>query len=111
MMRTHNIALSKFWLLNLNIGREWGWCLEGSRKKIVQIAVFPMNFVTDCLKKSEKFQVWYFTVDYFESLWRHALTHYVTMVQVLTIFGVQISAYVSKYLGRFELYGENPKVR
>ena len=44
---------------------RWG---RGGGKKIVQIVVFPIIFVTDCLKKSKKFQVWYFTVDCFESL-------------------------------------------
>ena len=41
---------------------------KGDKQEILEIAVFPIVFVTDCLKKSEKFQVWYFTVGHFESL-------------------------------------------
>ena len=41
---------------------------SGKKQEVVQKAVFPITFVTDCLKKSEKFQVWYFTVGPFESL-------------------------------------------
>ena len=34
-------------------GGHWG---EGEKQKIVQIVVFPIIFVTDCLKKSKNFK-------------------------------------------------------
>ena len=38
----------------------------GEKQNIVQIAVFPIIFVTDCLKKSQKLEMGVFTVGYFE---------------------------------------------
>ena len=48
MLRTQNIAWHKFCLLFLTLLRG------GKRRKVFQIAVFPIKFATDCLKKSEK---------------------------------------------------------
>ena len=36
--------------------------------------IFLMIFVTDYLNNSKKIQVWYFTVDCFESLRNHAIS-------------------------------------
>ena len=55
--------------------------------KVCFYSSFPITFVTDCLKKSEKLQMWCFTVGSSESLWRHVINYYVTMVYDLTGFG------------------------
>ena len=72
----HNIAWDKFCSFFLNIVKGE----EEEKQKIVQIAVFPIIFVTDCLKNSQKSQMWVFTVGCFEWLWSHEITLDVTLV-------------------------------
>ena len=76
MLWTHNIAWHKFPSFFLTIVKGG----RGEKQKIVQIAVFPIIFVTDCLKKYQKLQLWVFTVGCFEWLWSHEVTLDVTMV-------------------------------
>ena len=65
------------------------------KNKIVQIAVFLIIFVTVCLKYQQKFEMRYFRVVYFESNWRDAFTHYVTIISVLINIGSQTSSLIS----------------
>ena len=72
-LRTHNIAWHKFCSLYLNIvktgkGTETQNCLNSS---------FSHNFCHWLSEKTEKYEVWYFTVAWFKSNWRRAVTHYV----------------------------------
>ena len=68
---------------------------SGEKHKIVQIAVFLIIFLTDCLKNLQKFEVRYFRVVHFESNWRHTFTHYVTIISVLINIGSQTSSLIS----------------
>ena len=46
MLRTHNIAYASFTHCSSTLLRRG----RGGKQKTVQIAVFPISFVTDCLK-------------------------------------------------------------
>ena len=52
VLQTHNIAWRKLRSLLFNIVKGG----RGEKHKIVQIAVFPIIFVTDCLKNLQNFK-------------------------------------------------------
>ena len=52
---------------------------KGEKQEIVQIEAFPIVFVTDCLKNSEKFQICLFTANRFGlKVCNYSLCHYDT---------------------------------
>ena len=78
MLQNHNIAWRNFSSLFLNIIKRG----EGVETENCPNTVFLIIFVTDCLKKIEKLNA-VFPVAHFTSNWRYAITHYVTILQLL----------------------------
>ena len=64
MLQTHNIAWRNFCSLFLNIFKRG----KGYKFEIVQIAVSPIIFVTDCLKISEKLNVVFYSCSFYIKL-------------------------------------------
>ena len=89
MLGTHNIAWRKFCSLFPNIVKSG----KGVETKNCPNSSFSHNFYHWLSKKIWKIEVKYFTVGCFESLWWQVINHYVTMIQVLKIFGGQTSSW------------------
>ena len=79
MLGTHNIALRKLRSLFLNIGKR----RKGRETQNCPNRSFSYNFCHWFSEKYSKFETRYFRIFLFESNWRHAFTHYVSIISVL----------------------------
>ena len=91
LLRAHNIARRKLCLLFLNIVKMGKW----RETQNCPNSGFFYNFCHWLSEKSIQFKVWYFRVAHFESNWRYAFTHYVTIIQALIDFGSQTSSFIT----------------
>ena len=82
ILQTHNIAWRKFRSLFLNIVKKG----KGAETQNCPNNSVSHNFCHWLSEKSAKFDVQYFRVAQFESNWRHAFTHYVTIMSALIYF-------------------------
>ena len=91
MLLTHNIAWRKLRSLLLNIAkRRKAWETQNCPN-----SSFSDNFCHWLSEKSVKCAVQYFKVVHFDSNWRHAFTHYVTIISVLINIGSQTRSLIT----------------
>ena len=60
MLRACKVAWAKLYSFSLNIVESG----SGEKQNIVQIAIYPIIFVSDCLKNCQKLKVWYFIIGF-----------------------------------------------
>ena len=88
MLTTDKIAWLNFCSLFLNIVERG----KGVETQNCPNCSFSHNFCQWLFEKIWKIFVWYITVAHFESLRMDTVTHYVTLIQFLTIFEAQTSS-------------------
>ena len=91
ILQTHNIAWRKFHSLFLNIVKKG----KGAETQNCPNNSVSHNFCHWLSEKSAKFDVQYFRVAQFESNWRHAFTHYVTIMSALIYFASETNSLIS----------------